>query len=271
MQQYKEMVQDVLKMGTVKSDRTGTGTISLFGYQKRFNLAEGFPLLTTKKVNFKAIVAELLWFLSGSTNINDLKKIHPTKIWDDWADKNGELGRIYGYQWRKWDNQPRQLEGHYLDFGIDQISNVIDNIKKNPTSRRLIVSAWNVADIDRMALPPCHCFFQFNVDGDFLDLQLYQRSADLALGVPFNIASYSLLLMIIANETKLKPRTFVHTFGDLHIYSNHIEGLKEQLTREEHELPAVKITNQPWKELTINDFILENYDPAPAIMFPIAV
>ena len=213
MRPYLDLLRTVLKDGERRTDRTGTGTISLFGAQTRYDLREGFPLVTTKKVLFPAVVRELLWFLRGSTNINDDLHAH-TPIWDAWADENGELGPIYGYQWRNWGGT-----------GIDQITDAIETIKRDPTSRRIIVSAWNVADLPRMKLPPCHAFFQFYVAGDFLDVQLYQRSADLALGVPFNIASYALLLEMVAKETHKKARHLVHTLGDAHIYLNHVEGV----------------------------------------------
>jgi len=269
MQQYIDLVKYVIINGDKKTDRTGTGTISCFGQQLCFNMQEGFPLLTTKKVLFESVVRELIWMLSGSTNVKDL---HPCKIWDAWSNQEGELGPIYGSQWRKlsgYDN----ITGHgdLSKFEIDQISSVINSIKNNPDSRRHIVSAWNVAEIDEMALPPCHCFFQFNVAGEYLDLQLYQRSADLALGVPFNIASYALLLGIIANETNKIPRTFIHTFGDVHIYKNHVQGLCQQINRKPHPLPTVKINKKPIFELTLEDFELCGYTHEPFIKFPIAV
>ena len=270
MDQYFRLVKTVLEQGEKKEDRTGTGTLSYFGAQLRFDLREGFPLLTTKKVLFDAVVWELLWFIKGSTNIYDELAQH-TKIWNDWADKEGNLGPIYGYQWRKWEQFSKNELGQYQKTHIDQLANAIEMIKSNPDSRRIIVSAWNVADIDRMALPPCHSFFQFYVCNGHLDLQLYQRSADIALGVPFNIASYSLLLMMVAQECGLIPRHFVHTFGDAHIYSNHIEGLKTQLQRTPGKLPAVVVAQKPVVDVTFEDIKLIGYDPAPFIKFPIAV
>jgi thymidylate synthase len=265
MRAYLDLLRNVLEHGERRTDRTGTGTISLFGAQTRYDLREGFPLVTTKKVLFPAVVRELLWFLRGSTNINDDLKQH-TPIWDAWADENGELGPIYGYQWRHWGATPENPSG------IDQIKEVIDQIKTNPTSRRLIVSAWNVADIPKMKLPPCHAFFQFYVNDKSLDCQLYQRSADLALGVPFNIASYALLMAMIAQECGLTPRHFVHTLGDAHIYLNHVEGVKIQLSRE--PLPPPKLVLAPGNktlEFTFEDISLENYQHHPFIKFPVAV
>lgn len=271
MKQYLELVQEVLDKGVEKKDRTGVGTISIFGAQKKYNLEDGFPLATTKKVSYGAILRELLWFLRGSTNINDDLAQH-TPIWNPWADKNGELGPIYGYQWRKWEKFTLdEKTGNYKKSHIDQIQNAIDMIKNNPNSRRIIVSAWNVADVDRMALPPCHSFFQFYVAGGKLDLQMYQRSADIALGVPYNIASYSTLLMMMAQECGLVPGTFVHTLGDAHIYLNHMEGLKEQLKRTPHKLPTLKIAKKPFWELKYEDFTIENYEHDSFIKFPIAV
>ena len=259
MKTYLDLIQQILDHGATKSDRTNTGTISLFGMQARYDLREGFPLLTTKKVLFSAVVRELLWFLKGSTNINDDLTQH-TPIWDAWADENGELGPIYGFQWRNWGGQ-----------GIDQIAKAIDMIKNQPDSRRIIVSAWNVGDLDQMKLPPCHAFFQlYTVDGH-LDLQLYQRSADMALGVPFNIASYALLLMMIAQECNLTPRFFIHTLGDAHIYSNHLAGLKKQLERKPKSLPKVTIASKPFNELTFEDIQLHDYEYHPFIRFPVAV
>ncbi len=271
MRQYLDLVSHILLNGEEKSDRTGTGTLSVFGYQMRYNLAEGFPLLTTKKVYFNSVVRELLWFIKGSTNINDDLAQH-TGIWNPWADENGELGPIYGYQWRKWEAF-KQVPGTELfeKFHIDQLKDTIEGIKKNPHSRRHIVSGWNVADIDKMALPPCHTFFQFYVSNGRLDCQLYQRSADVALGVPFNIASYALLLMMVAQECNLKPGVFVHTLGDAHIYLNHVDGLKEQLLRQPDGLPEVTIEKKPFFELTFEDIQLHNYHPQPFIKFPIAV
>lgn len=271
MRQYLELVQEVLEKGERKMDRTGTGTISLFGLQKKYDLREGFPLLTTKKVNFEAIVRELLWFLRGSTNIND-ELTQFTPIWDAWADENGELGPIYGYQWRKWEqfnwnSRKRQYEKKY----IDQIERAINLIKNNPDSRRIVVSAWNVADLERMALPPCHAFFQFYVVNGRLDCQLYQRSADVALGVPYNIASYSTLLMMISHECDLTPGIFTHTLGDAHIYLNHVEGLKLQLERTPRRLPTLRIRRKPFFELGIEDFEIVGYEHGAFIKFPIAV
>ena len=259
MKQYLDLVQQVLDHGERKADRTGTGTLSLFGLQARYDLREGFPLLTTKKVLFAAVVRELLWFLRGSTNINDGLTQH-TPIWDAWADEDGELGPIYGYQWRNWGGQ-----------GHDQIRAAIDLIKADPDSRRIIVSAWNVSDLERMALPPCHAFFQLYVCGGRLDLQLYQRSADIALGVPFNIASYSLLLMMMAQECGLQPGFFVHTFGDAHIYSNHVDGLRKQLGRAPMPLPTVTIAQKPFDELGYDDITLHDYQHHRFIRFAIAV
>ncbi|BEV08329.1 thymidylate synthase [Methylophilus sp. DW102] len=264
MQQYHDLLNHVLAHGHVKTDRTGTGTISVFGYQMRFNLAEGFPLLTTKKVHLKSIIHELLWFLRGSTNIAYLKE-HGVTIWDEWADEQGNLGPVYGYQWRNW---PKPDGSH-----IDQISQVIEQIKKTPDSRRLIVSAWNVADVERMKLPPCHAFFQFYVADGKLSCQLYQRSADIFLGVPFNIASYALLTMMVAQVCDLQLGDFVHTLGDAHIYSNHMEQVKEQLARTPRALPNMRI-NPAVNDIfafKFEDFTLENYDPYPAIKAPVAV
>jgi thymidylate synthase len=249
----------VLENGERRSDRTGTGTISLFGAQVRYDLREGFPLLTTKKVLFGAVVRELLWFLRGSTNIRDDLTQH-TPIWDAWADEHGDLGPIYGYQWRNWGGT-----------GIDQIKNAIATIRTDPTSRRNIVSAWNVADLPRMKLPPCHLLFQFYVQGGWLDLQLYQRSADIALGVPFNIASYALLLAMVAQETLLQPRFFVHTFGDAHIYLNHVEGLQEQLKREPYPRPQLRIASKRMDQLKFEDIELLNYKHHAFIKFEVAV
>jgi thymidylate synthase len=264
MQQYHDLLNHVLAQGHVKTDRTGTGTISVFGYQMRFNLAERFPLLTTKKVHLKSIIHELLWFLQGSTNIAYLKENGVT-IWDEWADAQGNLGPVYGYQWRNW---PKPDGSH-----IDQISQVIAQIKNTPDSRRLIVSAWNVADVERMKLPPCHAFFQFYVADGKLSCQLYQRSADIFLGVPFNIASYALLTMMVAQVCDLQLGDFVHTLGDAHIYSNHMEQVKEQLSRTPRALPTMHI-NPAVKDIfafKFEDFTLENYDPYPAIKAPVAV
>ncbi len=264
MKQYHDLMKHVLETGTKKSDRTGTGTQSVFGYQMRFNLEEGFPLLTTKKLYTRAIIHELLWFLKGDSNIKYLKE-NNVSIWDEWADKDGNLGPVYGYQWRSWPTPDGRK--------VDQITNLINMIKKNPDSRRLIVSAWNVADVDKMALPPCHTMFQFYVAEGKLSCQLYQRSADIFLGVPFNIASYALLTMMVAQVCDLKPGDFVHTFGDAHLYSNHLEQTKLQLSREPKKLPTMKI-NPAVKDIfgfTIDDFTLENYDPYPHIKAAVAV
>ena len=257
-------MRHVLEHGTKKEDRTGTGTISVFGYQMRFNLEEGFPLLTTKKLHTKSIIHELLWFLKGETNIKYLKE-NGVSIWDEWADENGNLGPVYGYQWRNW---PKRDGG-----SIDQITQVINMIKKNPDSRRLIVSAWNVADIENMKLPPCHAFFQFYVADGKLSCQLYQRSADIFLGVPFNIASYALLALMVAQVCDLKPGEFVHTLGDAHLYSNHIEQAKLQLTRDFRPLPLMRINPNVKDifEFKFEDFTLENYDPHPHIKAAVAV
>ncbi len=264
MRAYLDLLRTVLEQGERRSDRTGTGTISLFGAQTRYDLRQGFPLVTTKKVLFPAVVRELIWFLRGSTNINDNLKQH-TPIWDAWADETGELGPIYGYQWRHWGATPENPQG------IDQIKQAIETIKKDPTSRRNIVSAWNVADIPKMKLPPCHAFFQFYVNDKSLDCQLYQRSADLALGVPFNIASYALLMSMIGQECGLTPRHFVHTLGDAHIYLNHVEGVKIQLAREPHPLPKLVLANKPTLEMTFEDISLEGYQHHAFIKFPVAV
>jgi thymidylate synthase len=264
MQNYLDLVQHILDRGTAKTDRTGTGTLSIFGYQMRFNLADGFPLVTTKKLHLRSIIHELLWFLKGETNIAYLKE-NKVRIWDEWADENGELGPVYGRQWRCWPT---------ADGGaIDQISQLIEQIQKNPDSRRLIVSAWNVGQIPEMALPPCHLLFQFYVAEGRLSCQLYQRSADVFLGVPFNIASYALLTMMVAQVTGLKPGDFVHTFGDAHLYSNHLEQAKLQLSREPRPLPTMKL-NPSVKSIfdfKFEDFELLNYDPHPHIAAPVAV
>jgi thymidylate synthase len=264
MKQYHDLMQHVLDVGAKKEDRTGTGTISVFGYQMRFNLEEGFPLMTTKKLHTKSIIHELLWFLKGETNIQYLKD-NGVSIWDEWADENGNLGPVYGYQWRCW---PKRDGGT-----IDQISQVIEMIKKNPDSRRLIVSAWNVADIENMKLPPCHAFFQFYVANGKLSCQLYQRSADIFLGVPFNIASYALLTMMVAQVCGLKYGEFVHTLGDAHLYSNHIEQAKLQLSRDIRVLPQMKINPEVKNifDFKFEDFTLENYDPHPHIKAAVAV
>ena len=271
MKQYLDLVRHVLAHGERKEDRTGTGTLSVFGYQTKYDLRDGFPILTTKKILFSAVVRELLWFLKGATNINDGLKEH-TPIWNAWANESGELGPIYGYQWRKWerfvwDDQQKKYHKEY----VDQIQNVIDLIKNDPDSRRMIVSAWNVADINRMALPPCHTFFQFYVVDGRLDCQLYQRSADVALGVPFNISSYALLMSLIAQECNLTQGIFVHTLGDTHIYLNHVEGLKEQLQRICKPLPQLKIRKKNIFEITFEDIELLNYQHEGFIKFPIAV
>lgn len=264
MQQYTDLLRHVLAHGNKKEDRTGTGTLSVFGYQMRFNLAEGFPLLTTKKVHLKSIIHELLWFLQGSTNIAYLKE-NGVRIWDEWADEQGNLGPVYGYQWRNW---PKPDGTH-----IDQIAQVIHAIKTNPDSRRLIVSAWNVADVDQMKLPPCHAFFQFYVADGKLSCQLYQRSADIFLGVPFNIASYALLTMMVAQVCNLELGDFVHTLGDAHIYTNHMEQVNEQLKREILVLPQMHI-NPNVNDIfafKFEDFTLEGYNPHPAIKGQVAV
>jgi thymidylate synthase len=264
MQPYLDLVRNILDRGTPKSDRTGTGTLSLFGEQLRFDLAAGFPLLTTKKLHLRSIIYELLWFLRGETNVRWLQE-NNVSIWNEWANADGELGPIYGYQWRSW---PAPDGRH-----IDQISNVIADIRRNPDSRRHIVSAWNVADLDRMALAPCHALFQFYVAGGKLSCQLYQRSADVFLGVPFNIASYALLTMMVAQVTGLQPGDFVHTFGDVHLYSNHVEQARLQLTRAPRPLPTMTLNPEVTSifDFRFGDFTLEQYDPHPAIKAPIAV
>ena len=264
MKQYLELLHRVRHQGTVKTDRTGTGTTSLFGYQMRFDLEKGFPLVTTKKVFLKLIIHELLWFLMGSTNISYLKK-HNVKIWDEWADENGDLGPVYGSQWRSWPTPDGQH--------IDQISEVVKNIRETPDSRRLIVSAWNVAEVQSMALPPCHTLFQFYVANGKLSCQLYQRSADVFLGVPFNIASYALLTMMIAQITGLEVGEFIHTFGDAHLYSNHIEQADLQLSRTPKPLPKMVLNPEITRleDFTYADFTLGNYTCEPAISAPIAV
>ena len=264
MRQYLELMQHVLNRGHVKLDRTGTGTYSVFGYQMRFNLADGFPLVTTKKCHLKSIIYELLWFLNGDTNINYLNQ-HGVSIWDEWADQNGDLGPIYGHQWRAWPTQNGQQ--------IDQILRVIEQIKNAPDSRRMIVSAWNVSDVDKMRLPPCHALFQFYVADGKLSCQLYQRSADIFLGVPFNIASYALLTLMVAQVCNLKPGDFVHTLGDAHLYQNHLEQSRLQLSRKPKRLPSMKL-NPAIKhilEFKFEDFTLQDYDPYPAIKAPVAV
>ncbi|MBS4209834.1 thymidylate synthase [Bacillus sp. FJAT-50079] len=264
MEQYLKLCQHVLENGTKKEDRTGTGTISTFGYQMRFDLQDGFPLLTTKKLHTKSIIHELLWFLAGDTNVSYLQE-NGVRIWNEWADENGELGPVYGKQWRSWEGANGQT--------IDQIRIVLDQLNNNPDSRRMIVNAWNVADIDKMALPPCHCLFQFYVADGKLSCQLYQRSADIFLGVPFNIASYALLTMMMAQVSGLEPGEFVHTLGDAHIYSNHIEQVELQLGRDVRSLPTMRI-NPDVKDLfafTFEDFTLENYDPHPHIKGAVSV
>ena len=271
MKQYLELVQTILENGEKKRDRTGTGTISIFGYQSKYDLREGFPLLTTKKVLFPAIVHELLWFLKGATNINKDLKVH-TPIWNAWADEEGELGPIYGYQWRLWEKFVwDEKTTSYQKTHVDQIQTAIDLIKTNPDSRRIIVSAWNVSDLDRMALPPCHAFFQFYVVNGRLDCQIYQRSADVALGVPFNIASYALLMTLIAQECDLIPGILTHTLGDAHIYENHVEGLQEQLKRSPKNLPTIKVAKKPLFSITFDDIDLMNYQHDAFIRFPISV
>ena len=264
MHQYLGLLQHILENGAYKTDRTGTGTQSCFGYQLRFDLQKGFPLVTTKKVHLKSIIYELLWFLKGDTNIAFLKE-HGVRIWDEWADENGELGPVYGKQWRSWEGKDGKV--------VDQVTDLVAQIKKNPDSRRLIISAWNVAELNEMALMPCHTLFQFYVADGKLSCQLYQRSADVFLGVPFNIASYALLTLMIAQVCDLKPGEFIHTFGDVHIYSNHMEQVKLQLTREPFPLPAMKL-NPAVKDIfgfSFEDFTLENYQSHPAIKAPVAV
>ena len=264
MKQYHDLLQHILDKGAKKEDRTGTGTISVFGYQMRFDLNEGFPCLTTKKVHMRSIIHELLWFLKGDTNIQYLKE-NNVSIWDEWADENGNLGPVYGSQWRSWPC----ADGRQ----IDQITKIIDQLKNNPDSRRIIVSAWNVAEIENMALPPCHAFFQFYVADGKLSCQLYQRSADTFLGVPFNIASYALLTLMVAQVCNLKPGDFIHTLGDAHLYSNHIDQANLQLTRDFRKLPKMKI-NPEVKDIfafKYEDFELENYDPHPHIKAAVAI
>ncbi|MDE5839731.1 MAG: thymidylate synthase [Muribaculaceae bacterium] len=264
MKQYLDLLRHILEHGQRKDDRTGTGTISTFGYQMRFDLSEGFPLVTTKKTHLKSIIYELLWFLKGDTNVKYLQE-HGVRIWNEWADPDGDLGHIYGYQWRSWPD----YDGGY----IDQIKQAVDTLKNNPDSRRIIVSAWNVADLDNMNLPPCHAFFQMYVSGGKLSLQLYQRSADCFLGVPFNIASYALLTMMLAQVCGLKPGEFIHTLGDAHIYLNHLDQVRLQLTREPRQLPKMRI-NPDVKDIfkfDYQDFTLEEYDPWPAIKGTVSV
>lgn len=264
MKQYEELLSYIRDNGTPKTDRTGTGTVSIFGAQLRFNLNEGFPLVTTKKVHLRSIIHELLWFIKGETNIKYLKE-NKVRIWDEWADENGDLGPVYGKQWRSWPKPD--------GTSIDQLNQVIQTLKTNPDSRRIIVSAWNVSELDQMALMPCHSFFQFYVADGKLSCQLYQRSADMFLGVPFNIASYALLTMMIAQVCNLGLGDFVHTFGDAHIYSNHQEQVELQLSREARSYPTMKINPEikDINDFTIDDFVLENYDPHPGIKAPVAV
>lgn len=264
MKQYLELLNRILNEGTRKSDRTGTGTLSVFGHQMRFDMAEGFPLLTTKKLHLKSIIYELLWFLRGDTNVKYLHD-HGVSIWDEWADENGELGPIYGHEWRSWPD--------YQGGTIDQIANVVDQIRRTPDSRRMIVSAWNVAEVDSMALPPCHTMFQFYVAEGRLSLQLYQRSADTFLGVPFNIASYALLLQMMAQVTGLQPGEFIHTTGDTHLYLNHLDQARLQLTRTPRKLPrmAINLDVKSIFDFTYEDFSLEGYDPWPHIKAEVSV
>ncbi|GAA5144689.1 thymidylate synthase [Prosthecobacter algae] len=265
MQEYHRLLQKVLTHGSYREDRTGTGAYSVFGEQSRYDLSAGFPVVTTKKLHLRSIIHELLWFLAGDTNIRYLQE-NKVSIWDEWADENGDLGPVYGAQWRRWQGAPEAAP-------VDQITQLIEGIRKNPYSRRHIVSAWNVAVVDQMALPPCHCLFQFFVAEGKLSCQLYQRSADLFLGVPFNIASYALLTMMVAQVCDLQPGEFVHTFGDLHLYKNHLDQAKEQLSREPRPLPVMKL-NPEVKDLfafRYEDFTLEGYDPHPAIKATIAV
>ncbi|WML45008.1 thymidylate synthase [Neobacillus sp. PS3-40] len=264
MKQYLDLCEHVLSNGHIKGDRTGTGTISTFGYQMRFNLAEGFPMMTTKKLHLKSIIYELLWFLNGDTNVRYLQE-NGVRIWNEWADESGELGPVYGHQWRSWTG----ADGNT----VDQISELIEQIKTNPNSRRLIVNAWNVAEIDKMALPPCHCMFQFYVAEGRLSCQLYQRSADVFLGVPFNIASYALLTLMVAQVCDLEPGEFVHTFGDVHIYQNHLEQMKIQMAREPRPLPTITL-NPNVKDIfsfEFDDFDLDGYDPHPHIKGEVSV
>ena len=264
MQEYLKLLQHILDTGVAKEDRTGTGTLSCFGYQMRFNLSDGFPLVTTKRLHLKSIIYELLWFLKGETNIQYLKE-HGVSIWDEWANEDGELGPVYGKQWRSWEGADGKT--------VDQVSDLIQQIRRNPDSRRLIISAWNVADLPKMALMPCHTLFQFYVADGKLSCQLYQRSADVFLGVPFNIASYALLTMMVAQVCELEPGDFVHSFGDVHLYNNHIEQAKLQLTRTPYALPQMKL-NPAVKNIfdfKFDDFTLENYQYHPAIKAPVAV
>ncbi len=264
MKQYLDLLQRIVNEGTRKEDRTGTGTLSVFGHQMRFNLEEGFPLLTTKKLHLKSIIYELLWFLKGDTNVKYLQE-NGVRIWNEWADENGELGPVYGHQWRSWPN--------YNGGQVDQIQDIVNALKNNPDSRRMIVSAWNVAEVDQMALPPCHCLFQFYVANGKLSLQLYQRSADTFLGVPFNIASYALLTMMMAQVSGLKPGDFIHTTGDTHLYLNHLEQAKEQLKRTPRTLPRMVINPNVTSifDFKYDDFTLEGYDPLPHIKAEVSV
>ena len=264
MKQYLDLLQRIVNEGTRKEDRTGTGTLSVFGHQMRFNLEEGFPLLTTKKLHLKSIIYELLWFLKGDTNVKYLQE-NGVRIWNEWADENGELGPVYGHQWRSWPN----YNGGY----VDQIQDIVNALKNNPDSRRMIVSAWNVAEVDQMALPPCHCLFQFYVANGKLSLQLYQRSADTFLGVPFNIASYALLTMMMAQVSGLKAGDFIHTTGDTHLYLNHLEQAKEQLKRTPRTLPRMVINPNVTSifDFKYDDFTLEGYDPLPHIKAEVSV
>lgn len=264
MKQYLDLLQRIVNEGTRKEDRTGTGTLSVFGHQMRFNLEEGFPLLTTKKLHLKSIIYELLWFLKGDTNVKYLQE-NGVRIWNEWADENGELGPVYGHQWRSW---PNYNGGH-----VDQIQDIVNALKNNPDSRRMIVSAWNVAEVDQMALPPCHCLFQFYVANGKLSLQLYQRSADTFLGVPFNIASYALLTMMMAQVSGLKPGDFIHTTGDTHLYLNHLEQAKEQLKRTPRTLPRMVINPNVTSifDFKYDDFTLEGYNPLPHIKAEVSV
>ena len=264
MQQYLDLLRHIRENGVMKEDRTGTGTQSVFGYQMRFNLADGFPLLTTKKVHLKSIIYELLWFISGNTNVRWLQE-HGVSIWDEWADENGDLGPVYGHQWRSWPAADGRV--------IDQLSMAIDMIQHNPDSRRMLVTAWNPGEVDKMALPPCHCLFQFYVADGKLSCQLYQRSADVFLGVPFNIASYALLTLMIAQVCGLQPGEFVHTTGDTHIYRNHFEQVEQQLSRTPRPLPVMRLNPEVKSvfDFQYEDFTLEGYDPWPAIKAPVAV
>lgn len=264
MRQYLDLMRHVLENGTRKEDRTGTGTLSVFGYQMRFDLSEGFPLVTTKKVHLRSIIHELLWFLKGETNIRYLKE-NGVSIWDEWADENGDLGPVYGAQWRSW---PTPLGG-----SIDQITQLVEQIRNSPDSRRLLVSAWNPAEVERMALPPCHCLFQFYVAEGRLSCQLYQRSADIFLGVPFNIASYALLMLMIAQVTGLQPGEFIHTFGDAHLYANHLDQVKTQLSRSPFPLPVMQLNSDVNSlfDFVYDDFSLEQYQCHPHIKAPVAV